>query len=185
MQNQYLPEGLLFTTAQNREAIASQAGLERAMAQGRILEAPAAMCDSDMNLYVDLGNVRGYMPREEVAYCRADEEVKQIAVITRVGKPVCFKVIGMREERGMPTAILSRRLAQLECRTAFLADLIPGDIIRAKVTHLEQFGAFVDIGCGIPSLLTVDCISVSRISHPADRFTVGEYIPVVIRSIDR
>ena len=185
MQNQYLPEGLLLTTAQNREAIASQAGLERAMAQGRILEAPAALCDSDMNLYVDLGNVRGYMPREEVAYCRAGEEVKQIAVITRVGKPVCFKVIGMREERGMPTAILSRRAAQLECRTAFLADLIPGDIIRAKVTHLEQFGAFVDIGCGIPSLLTVDCISVSRISHPADRFTVGEYIPVVIRSIDR
>lgn len=173
------------TTAQNREAIASQTGLERAMAQGRILEAPAALCDSDMNLYVDLGNVRGYMPREEVAYCRAGEEVKQIAVITRVGKPVCFKVIGMREERGMPTAILSRRAAQLECRTAFLADLIPGDIIRAKVTHLEQFGAFVDIGCGIPSLLTVDCISVSRISHPADRFTVGEYIPVVIRSIDR
>lgn len=43
----------------------------------------------------------------------------------------------------------------------------------------------MDIGCGIPSLLTVDCISVSRISHPADRFTVGEYIPVVIRSIDR
>ena len=53
MQNQYLPEGLLLATAQNREAIASQAGLERAMAQGRILEAPAAMCDSDMNLCPD------------------------------------------------------------------------------------------------------------------------------------
>lgn len=91
MQNQYLPEGLLSATAQNREAIASQAGLERAMAQGKILEAPAMLCDSEMNLYVDLGSVRGYMPREEVAYCRAGEEVKQIAVITRVGKPVCFK----------------------------------------------------------------------------------------------
>ena len=185
MQNQYLPEGLLLGTTQNREAVASQAGLERAMAQGRILEAPAAMCDSDMNLYVDLGCVRGYMPRAEVAYCRPGEEVKQIAVITRVGKPVCFKVIGMREEHGMPTAILSRRQAQAECRAAFLADLIPGDIIKAKVTHLEPFGAFVDIGCGIASLLTVDCISVSRISHPADRFTVGEYIPVIIRSVDR
>lgn len=185
MQNQYLPEGLLLATAQNREAIASQAGLERAMIQGKILEAPAVLCDSEMNLYVDLGSVRGYLPREEVAYCRAGEEVKQIAVITRVGKPICFKVIGMHEERGMMTAVLSRRQAQIECRTAFLADLIPGDIIRTKVTHLEPFGAFVDIGCGIASLLTVDCISVSRISHPADRFTVGEYIPAVIRSIDR
>lgn len=185
MQNQYLPEGLLLATPQNREYTSSLAGLERAMQQGRILEAPAAMCDSDMNLYIDLGCIRGYMPREEVAYCREGEELKQIAIITRVGKPVCFKVIGLREERGMPTAILSRRLAQIECRAKFLADLVCGDIIRAKITHLEPFGAFVDIGCGIVSLLTVDCISVSRISHPADRFSPGEYIPVVIRTIDR
>ncbi len=185
MQNQYLPEGLLLATPQNREYTASLAGLERAMQQGKILEAPAVLCDSDMNLYIDLGGIRGYMPREEVAYCREGEELKQIAVITRVGKPVCFKVIGLSEERGMPTAILSRRLAQIECRAEFLADLVCGDIIKAKVTHLEPFGAFVDIGCGIVSLLTVDCISVSRISHPADRFSAGEYIPVVVRTIDR
>lgn len=184
MQNQYLPEGLLMGTAQNREYISSQAGLERAMQQGKILEAPAAMCDSELNLYIDLGGIRGIMPREEVAFCRPGEEIKQIAVITRVGKPVCFKVVSISEEHGAPVAILSRRLAQIECKNAFLNDLICGDIIRAKITHLENFGAFVDIGCGIVSLLTVDCISVSRISHPSDRFSVGEYIPVVIRSIE-
>ena len=124
------------------------------------------------------------MPRDEVALCRTGEELKSIAVITRVGKPVCFKVLSITEERGMPVAHLSRRLAQAECKREYLSDLIPGDIVPAKITHMESFGAFVDIGCGIVSLLTIDCISVSRISHPSDRFFAGEYVPVVIRNID-
>ena len=35
------------------------------------------------------------------------------------------------------------------------------------------------------SLLSIDCISVSRISHPSDRFRAGDRIKVVVKSIDR
>ena len=184
MNNQYLPEGMLYGTAKNREYICSLEGLERAMREGKIIEAPAAMCDSDINLYIDLGNVRAIMPKDEVALSQNGEEVKPIAIITRVGKPVCFKVTAITEEKGMPVVYLSRRAAQAECKREFLSDLIPGDIIPAKVTHMESFGAFIDIGCGIPSLMTIDCISVSRISHPNDRFSVGQYISAVVKSID-
>ncbi len=184
MNNQYLPEGLLYGTPKNREYISSLEGLERAMREGKIIEAPAAMCDSDTNLYIDLGNVRGVMQRDEVALCKTGEEIKPIAVITRVGKPVCFKVTAITEEKGEPVAYLSRRAAQAECKREFLCDLICGDIIPAKITHMESFGAFVDIGCGIPSLMTIDCISVSRIAHPKDRFNVGQYISAVVKSID-
>ena len=58
-----------------------------------------------------------------------------------------------------------------------------GDIVEAKITHLESFGAFCDIGCGNIALLPIDSISVSRISHPKDRFYVGENIRAVIKSI--
>ena len=57
-----------------------------------------------------------------------------------------------------------------------------GDVIEAKVTHLEQFGCFVDIGCGVPSLIPIDAISVSRISHPSDRFHTGQFIKAVVRT---
>lgn len=184
MNQKYLPEGLLYGTAKNREYISSKEGLEKAMREGRILEAPAAMCDSDTNLYIDLGAIKGFMPREDVAICKKGEELKPIAVITRVGKPVCFKVTAITEENGETIAYLSRRAAQEECKMQFLSDLICGDIIPAKVTHMESFGAFVDIGCGIPSLMTIDCISVSRISHPSDRFEVGQYIYSIVKSID-
>jgi transcriptional accessory protein Tex/SPT6 len=63
----------------------------------------------------------------------------------------------------------------------YISKLIPGDIIPAKVTHLEQFGAFVDIGCGIPSLIPIDAISISRISHPVDRFVPNQDIKVIIK----
>lgn len=185
MNTKYLPEGLLYGSAQNREYISSIEGLTKAMREGRILEAPAAMCDSENNLYVDLGNIRGIMPREEVALCKDGEELKSIAVITRVGKPICFKVTAISEEKDGAVAYLSRREAQKECKREYINDLIPGDIIKAKITHMEAFGAFVDIGCGIASLMTIDCISVSRISHPSDRFDTGEYIYAVVKSIDR
>ena len=62
--------------------------------------------------------------------------------------------------------------------------LCPGDILPARITHLENFGAFVDIGCGIISLLSIDCISVSRIAHPSERLHVGEEIFCVMKSRD-
>jgi small subunit ribosomal protein S1 len=49
---------------------------------------------------------------------------------------------------------------------------------------LENFGAFVDIGCGIVALLSVDCISISRFSHPKDRICNGMFIYTVLKAVD-
>ena len=185
MINTYKPEGLIMGSAQNRELLSmGRAGLERAMEKGIIMESTALLCDGDMNLHVDLRGVTGIIPKNEVCLCREGEDVKDIAVITRVGKPVCFKVTSIEEKCGKITAYLSRREAQIECKRNYIDDLIPGDIITSRVTHLEPFGAFVDIGCGIVSLLSVDCISVSRFSHPKDRLFCGMVINTVVKFID-
>ncbi len=185
MTNCYCPEGSLFGTRENREYISSRSGLLRAMNEGKILEATALLCDSRMRLHVDLYGMTGMIEKGEAVYNPDGKEVKDIAVITRVGKPVCFKVMGFAREDGKEIAILSRREAQKECLSMCLCDMIPGDVVEARVTHLDSFGAFVDIGCGIVSLLSIDCISVSRISHPSDRLSVGDRIYTVIKSIDR
>lgn len=64
----------------------------------------------------------------------------------------------------------------------YVEKLTPGDIINARMTHFESYGGFVDIGCGIISLMSIDCMSVSRISHPSDRFRIGQRIKAVVRS---
>ena len=63
-------------------------------------------------------------------------------------------------------------------------DLTPGDIIPSRVTHFESFGAFLDVGCGVCSLMSIDSVSVSRISNPKDRFSIREELMVVVKSID-
>ncbi len=188
MEHTYFPEGQLLTTVRNRELTSSLAGLERAMDTGVIIEGTVILCDSDFNLHVEfpgLAGVKGIIPREEAVWSRDGEPPKDIAILTRVGKAVACKVVGMETDAdGTVSVNLSRRLAQAECVSRYLDTLIPGDVIRARVTHLENFGAFVDIGCGVPSLLSVDTISISRISHPRDRLYNGQTIWVVVRSVD-
>lgn len=163
--------------------LASLQGLKMAMRQGRILQARCVMCDAAHNLYVDLGFCRGMIPREESALGVREGTVRDVAIITRVNKMVSFKVSAVEEESGR--VLLSRAAAQKECRQALFENLREGDIIPARITHLEPFGAFADIGCGIVSMIAIDNISVSRIRHPADRFVVGMEIRAVVKEIDR
>ena len=189
MELTYVPEGVTLTTIRNRELTSTLAGLEKAMETGVIIEGTAVLCDSDFNLHVDfpvLGGVKAVIPRSEAVWSRDGEPPKDIAILTRVGKAVACKVTGIEQESdGAVTVYLSRRLAQAECAANYLEGLIPGDIIRAKVTHLESFGAFVDVGCGIPSLLSVDTISISRINHPRERLYNGQMIWCAVKSVDR
>ena len=189
MEHTYLPEGMILATARNRELTSTLAGLQRAMETGAIIEGTVTLCDEALSLHVELPaacGVRGIIPRAEAVWNRDGEPPKDIAILTRVGKAVACKVTGMETgEDGITTVYLSRRLAQAECAASYLEGLTAGDVIRAKVTHLESFGAFVDVGCGIPSLLSVDAISVSRISHPRDRLYNGQLIWCVVRNMDR
>lgn len=181
----YFPEGILFESAQNREYLSSLAGIECAMRQDAIIEGIATLCDEDMRLHVDLHCARGIIETSETLACRAGETRKDIAVITRVGKPVACKILGIEYCEGVPVVKLSRRAAQEACIQHYMRHLHVGDILTARVTHLEPFGAFLDVGCGVPSLLSVDCISVSRISHPRDRLACGMTVPVAVKCINR
>ena len=67
----------------------------------------------------------------------------------------------------------------------FLEHLEPGAVLTCRVTRLESFGAFLDIGCGIIAMLPIEHISVARISHPKDRFRTGQKILAAVWSIDR
>ena len=181
----FRPEGLLLDTPENQRLTGSPAGLGQAMAQESILEGRAVLCDYEHNLVVDLGWCKGLIPRQEGALGIREGATRDIAIISRVNKPVAFVVQELREiSPGTILPVLSRRRAQERCREEYLSRLRPGEIIPGRVTHLEPFGAFVDIGCGLPSLIPIDQISVSRIAHPRDRFHAGEDIRAVVRTVE-
>ena len=180
---EYYPEGYLIKRDANMRYLSSIDTLREAQFEGVILEANAILCDGSHDLTVDLGCMKGIIKREDGAIGIAEGTTRDIALISRVGKPVCFRVLDIKNtDTGEPYAILSRKLAQRECLEFILNSKVCGDIINAKVTHLESFGAFCDIGCGNIALLPIDSISVSRISHPKDRFSVGDNIKAIIKA---
>ncbi|MEE0897122.1 MAG: S1 RNA-binding domain-containing protein [Acutalibacteraceae bacterium] len=179
--NEFYPEGF---KSKAKRSILTTALLAEAKFRQTVLEAPVIMCDASHNLIVNLGCMRGIIPRNEGALGIDTGATRDIALISRVGKTVSFVVTDFGEDKnGKPYALLSRKTAQRLCLDYILNEKSPGDIIDAKITHFESFGAFCDIGCGNIALLPIDAISVSRISHPKDRFFIGESIKAVIKGI--
>ncbi|MEG2420483.1 MAG: S1 RNA-binding domain-containing protein [Oscillospiraceae bacterium] len=181
----FLPEGRLLGTPENHAYCSSIEGLTHAMDEKFVLEGTALFCDADRTLYVKLGDFTGAIPREDAAIGIADGKTREIAILSRVGKPVSFLVTDVVLQRGgAPLITLSRRGAQEAALAHLLKTLTPGDVLPATVTHLEAFGTFVDVGCGVPSMIGIENSSVSRLPHPAQRFCVGQEIFAVVLGIE-
>ena len=185
MENNYMPEGMIFTQKNDREYTSSISGLEYAMENEIILHGTAVLCDSEHNLHVDIGEYRGIIPCQETVYNPDGSEVKDIAIITRVGKNVCFVITNINERDGKVKITLSRKRAQKICCDNYISQIECGDVLDVCVTHIERFGVFCDMGCGLVGLLPIDCISVSRIAHPSERFVCGQTIKCAVKSIER
>ena len=181
----FYPEGQLISTPSNQAYLSSPNALHEAFFTGAVVEARTLVCDKNHDLRVDLGCMYGIIPHEEGAVGISDGTVRDIALISRVNKPVMFHILGFRKDTNdREYAVLSRRSVQQDCIDNYISKLRPGDVIRARVTHMESFGVFLDIGAGINGLLPIDSISVSRIPHPSVRFSIGQMIRVVVKSVD-
>ena len=182
----FLPEGSYGTLPSVRQALHSLEGLRRAQDEGRILEAPALRCTAAHDRLFDVGFARGVMPRACCALGIAEGQVREIAVLSCVGRGVCCRVTGQRTApNGDTELLLSRRLAQEEAMDYIEAHAEPGLVIPAQITHLAPFGAFADIGCGVVALLPLASISTAHIRHPRERFAMGQRIFAVVQEIDR
>ncbi len=154
------------------------------MASGEILQSTALAYDTERRLRFELGGVGGDAlcglcgrcpRRDREGHCRADPG----------GPPTCFVIMGTEfDENGEEYYLLSRAEAQRRCRAQYLDTLEARGHPPCTVTHIENFGAFCDIGCGIAALLPIDCLSVSRIASPADRVQVGQQLLCAIKNRD-
>ena len=178
----YLPEGVgpLFPDHQ------SLAAIREAMESQTVLEGMAVRCDSRRDLHIRFGGWEGVIPRQEAAHPAISGAERDISVLSRVGKPTCFTITDISVDGGgKPRLLLSRRRAQEQAMAWLLENAVPGAVIPARVTHLASFGAFVDIGCGVISLIPLACLSVSRVSHPRDRLAPDQDVLAVVTAVDR
>ena len=174
------PEGL------RPSVVCTMQSLKQAAESGEILEALALRCDVDHTLHFSLNGIRAIMERGEVNAPWSSGAERDIARLSRVGKPTCFTVQEVfTDEKGAPVARLSRRAAQEKAMDHFLQSLRPGSVLTCRVTRLESFGVFLDMGCGIIAMLPIEHISVSRISHTKERFRTGQKLLAAVLSVDQ
>ena len=84
----------MLDTPRNQAIIRSAAGLAEAAMEGTVLEARAVLCDAEHNLHVEMPCMEGVIPYFEGAIGIAEGTTRDIALISRVSKPVCFTVNG-------------------------------------------------------------------------------------------
>ena len=159
--------------------------LTSAMATGEILQGKVSKCDSNYNLYVDLGNNRtGVIPREEVEDVNIDETgfPKPNICTSKVNRFVQFKVKDIDSKNNY---ILSRKEVGRDALSWITNELQEGMIVNGIVKSMQPYGVFVEIGGGIVGLLHIEDISVARIKTPAERLKIGQKINVMIKCIDK
>ncbi len=170
----YPPEGL-YAPPPGKEA------LRQGLQTGEIFRAMCTKCDEFHDLHVELGEIKGVIPRNEAALGITEGTAREFAILSRVGKPVSFQVTGF-DAAG--NAFLSRRAAQMEARDYFLNALHPGDVIPAVVQTPSSFGVFCDVGCGFTALMRIDRCCVSRQEHTRDLYRPGQEIWAAVLSVD-
>lgn len=180
-RSDYLPEGTgpLFAEHQPLSV------LQEAMERQTVLEGMAIRCDGRRDLTVRFGGWEGTIPRIDAVHPAISGAERDIALLSRVGKPTCFTITRIAVDGGgRPRLTLSRRAAQEQAIAWLLEHSAPGTVLPARVTHLERFGAFVDLGCGVTSLIPLENISISRIPHPSARFRVNQDILAAVTAVD-
>jgi small subunit ribosomal protein S1 len=125
------------------------------------------------------GSMRGFCPFSHTGFMKTGDTGEFL------GKRHQFKIIEYRE-RGR-NIILSRRALleeEMQKRKVELREqLHEGMMVHGKITSVQDFGAFVDIG-GIQGLLPISEIGWGRVEDIRQRVSVGEELDVAIVKLD-
>ncbi|HEX4455906.1 MAG TPA: S1 RNA-binding domain-containing protein [Kofleriaceae bacterium] len=128
-------------------------------------------------LSVDVAGVRGFCPASQID----THFVEDLSVY--IGQRLTFRITRY-ESRNL---VLSRRALLEEDNEKRAVEtrknLIPGAVIRGRVTSFKPYGAFVDIG-GIEGMLHVSELGYGRVDKPEDVLHAGQELDVAILKVE-
>jgi len=130
-------------------------------------------------LSVDVG-VPAFLPGSQV-------DLRPVRDLDKfIGKTMLFNVL--KYDRRRSNIVLSRRTILERERDvekkSTLENLQVGSIVEGIVKNITDYGIFIDLG-GIDGLLHVTDMSWGRITRPADHFSKGSKIKLIVLSFDR
>lgn len=143
--------------------------------EGRIVEAVKG------GVIISVKGVRVFIPASQTGVPK-DGDLTSI-----VGTTQQIKIIEIKEDRkrayGSIRAIL--REAKKAEQEAFWNEIEEGKIYDGVVKSLMDYGAFVDLGCGVDGMVHTSELSWKRIRRASDAVKVGDQLRVFVKSFDR
>jgi small subunit ribosomal protein S1 len=125
------------------------------------------------------GTVRAFCPFSQMGIPRESSPTDFI------GKSLSFIIVEYGE--GGKNIVISRKhiidQEKQDKKKALRETLKEGDKVRGKVTSIQKFGAFVDIG-GLEGLLPISEMAWGRIEKANDILSVGQEVEVIIIKLD-
>lgn len=130
-------------------------------------------------LELKVGNSSAFMPASQVALAR-EENLGQF-----VGQMLTCEVVDIDRERRR--IVVSRRAVlekeRNEARKETVGKLSTGQTVRGKVTRVESFGAFVDLGGGVEGMIHVSNLSHKRVETATEALKPGDEVEAQIVAI--
>ncbi|MDZ4772980.1 MAG: S1 RNA-binding domain-containing protein [Planctomycetota bacterium] len=130
-------------------------------------------------LELKVGPLAAFMPASQISLSR-EENLSQF--LTQI---LTCEVLEVDREK--KRILLSRRTV-LETeregeRKEFVGKFQSGQTVKGRVTRVEPFGAFVDLGNGVEGLVHVSNVSRKRIESASEVLTPGQSVDVMILEI--
>ncbi len=134
----------------------------------------------DFGVFVELGKVDGFIPREEVSWDRGKSPTEAL----KVGDEVEVKILNVSPNSGKIT--LSRRRLRENPWDHIDERYPPGATVTGTVVAIEPYGAFIHIEEGITGMVHASDMSwASGNKKPEDFVRVGDEVTSQILDIDR
>lgn len=159
------------------ERVQKQKLLEEVLKEGAVLTGKVKNL-TDYGAFVDLGGVDGLVHITDLSYRRTTHPSE----VVQVGEEVKVKVLKVDKEKQRIS--LSLKQLQPDPWQEALKQLRVGERVRGRVTHLVDYGAFVELLPGVEGLIHVSELSwTKRIHHPSQILNEGDAVEAAVLDI--
>lgn len=132
----------------------------------------------DYGVFVDIGPVDGLVRTAELTWNRVGHPKD----IVKVGDKI--NVIVKSFDPDKKRVSLSAKDPDENPWTKFVSEYQRGDVIKATIVSITEFGAFAQIIPGVDGLIHISQISTDRVTNIASVLSVGQEVDVKIIDID-
>jgi len=161
-----------------KERVAQKEALKAGLKEGQVLKGTVSRL-ADFGFFVDLGGMDGLVPLRELSWRHGTKPEE----VVKVGDEVEVSVVAIDWEKERVS--LSLKALMRDPWLDIVEKYPPGAVLEAKVTRIEKFGAFVDLGEGVEGLVGTGRLAAGRrIMTPREVVSEGQMLLLQVETVE-